>query len=172
MRAEFLLGDSANTRRRHNGRRVLWRRVVLLSTVFLAGCESEKLSGDFSHYISPQVRGEVLAADTHQPLANATVRRVSPSGTMAVATPPKGGQLLMESRGVQTDAEGRFFLDGERAITLFRHGGWHSVTLSFTHAGYREYWTNYTAASSAEESSADGVPLVNAGEILLQPKHK
>lgn len=137
----------------------------------MAGCESEKLSADLSHYVSPQVRGRVLAADTRQPLAGATVRRVSPTRSLAAATAPKGGQLLMESRGVQTDAEGRFFLDGERTITLIKRGGWHSVTISFTHAGYREYQTNYTANPSAQEPP-DGAPSVNAGEILLQPKRK
>jgi hypothetical protein len=143
----------------------------LFSAVLLSGCESGKLSGDFSHFISPQVRGQVLAADTHQPLAKTTVRRVAPQRSPAVATPPKGGQLLMESRGVQTDAEGRFLLDGERVISFIRRGGWHSVSLSFNHAGYYEYRTNYTAASSAEPPP-DGAPQVNAGEILLQPKRK
>jgi hypothetical protein len=157
--------------RRREGSLVVWRGAWWLSATLLAGCESGKLSGDFSRYVSPQVRGQVLAADTHQPLAGATVRRVSPNRTAAAATPPKGAQLLMASRGVQTDAEGRFFLDGERTIALINRGVWHSVTVSFTQAGYREYRTNYAATSSAEETP-DGVPLVNAGEIILQPKHK
>jgi hypothetical protein len=171
MKTEFLLNETTNGGRRNEGSRVVWRCALLLTfTVLLAGCEAGKLSGDFSHYVSPQVGGRVLAADTRLPLANATVRRVSPDRN-AAATPPKGGQLLKESGGVRTDAGGRFFLDGERAITLIRRGGWHSVTLSFTHAGYREYQTNYTAARSAEQPP-DGAPLVNAGEVILQPKRK
>ena len=42
-----------------------------LLLVVLSGCQS----GKFTHYTSPEVRGRVLAADTHQPLANATVQR-------------------------------------------------------------------------------------------------
>jgi hypothetical protein len=86
-------------------------------------------------------------------------------------TPAKGGPLLMESRGARTDAEGRFFLDGERAITIIKRGSWRSATLKFTHAGFHEYQTNYIAAGSAEEPPG-GAPLVNAGEIILQPKRK
>ena len=145
--------------------------VAVIAVLLLSGCQSGKFTGDISHYTSPQVRGRVLAADTRQPLADVRIRRVTPSHPQAVGTPPKGAQMLMEPNGVQTDADGRFFLDGQRVIALFRGGGWHSVTLSFTHAGYREYLTNYTATSPAE-SAADGVPLVNAGEILLQPKSK
>ena len=91
---------------------------------------------------------------------------------MAIAgedTPAKGGQLLMQSSARQTDADGRFVIDGERDIALFRHPAWWSVTLSFTADGYRFYQTNYTSANLSGHSP-EGEPLVNAGDILLNPK--
>jgi hypothetical protein len=54
---------------------------------------------------------------------------------------------------------------------VLRHGNWHSVTVSFEHAGYAGCQTNYTAAKF-KEHSPEGVPLVNAGDILLPPKPK
>jgi len=144
---------------------VKWQFVLLLLTVALAGCQS----GKFSHYISPRVTGRVLAADTHQPLPDATVRRVVPYPADGEDTAPKGGQLLTRSSGVRTDADGRFVLDGERDIALFHHPAWWSVTLSFTADGYRFYQTNYSVANLSGHSP-DGEPLVNAGDILLKPK--
>jgi len=141
------------------------RLAPLLFAVALAGCQSGKLS----HYISPQVTGRVLAADTSRPLADVRVRRVVPMATSGEDTPAKGSQLLMQPSGVRTDADGRFVLDGERDIALFRHAAWWSVTLSFTSDGYRFFQTNYTSANLSGHSS-EGVPLVKAGDILLQPK--
>ncbi len=138
---------------------------LLLFAVALAGCQSVK----FTHYISPRVTGRVLAVDTRQPLPDATVRRVVPYPTDGEDTAPKGGQLLMRSSGVRTDADGRFVLDGERDVALFRHPAWWSVTLSFTADGYRFYQTNYTSANLSGHSP-EGEPLVNAGDILLNPK--
>lgn len=137
----------------------------LLLTVALAGCQSGKLS----HYISPRVTGRVLAADTHQPLPGATVRRVGPYQTDGESTAPKGGQLMMRPSGVRTDADGRFVIDGERDIALFRQAGWWSVMISFTADGYRFFQTNYTSAG-VSSVSPEGEPLVDAGDILLQPK--
>jgi len=139
--------------------------VLLLFAAALAGCQSGKLS----HYISPQVTGRVLAADTGQPLAGVRVRRVVPMAIAGEDTPAKGGQLLMQSSARQTDADGRFVIDGERDIALFRHPAWWSVTLSFTADGYRFYQTNYTSANLSGHSP-EGEPLVNAGDILLNPK--
>jgi hypothetical protein len=144
---------------------VNWQLALLLFAVALAGCQS----GKFSHYISPQVTGRVLAADTRQPLPDATVRRVTPYPTGGEDTAPKGGQLMMRSFGVRTDANGRFVMDSERDIALFRHPAWWSVTLSFTADGYRLFQTNYTVANLSGHSP-EGEPLVNAGDILLQPK--
>lgn len=141
------------------------RIALLLFTMALAGCQSGKLS----YYVSPRVTGRVLAADTRQPLSDATVRRVSSHPTDGGDTAPKGGQLLMRPPGVRTDADGRFILEGERIVALFHRGGWHSVTVSFERSGCESFQTNFTSASFTERSS-DGVPLVNAGDILLNPK--
>lgn len=140
----------------------------MLLAVALTSCQA----GKFTYYTSPQVLGRVLAAGTHQPLANATVRRVVPEPYAGVDTPPKGGQLQMEPAGVRTDADGRFVLDAQRDLVmlhLFRRGSWYSVTVSFERNGYGSFQTNYSGASFTE-SSAAGVPQVNAGDILLQPK--
>ena len=144
---------------------VSWRLALLLFAVALAGCES----GKFSHYISPRVTGRVLAADTRQPLPDATVRRVTPHPTDGEDTAPKGGQLMMRSSGVRTDANGWFVMDSERDVALFRWSSWWSVTLSFTADGYRFFQTNYTVANQSGHSP-EGEPLVNTGDILLQPK--
>ncbi len=148
------------------GQGTLNRRVLpLLLTVALAGCQS----GKYSYYVSPRVTGRVLAADTQQPLDQATVRRVAPVASAGEATPSKGGQLLMQPGGVRTDADGRFALDGERVVAFFHHRGWHSVTVAFECAGYESLQTNFTA-TSFKERTAEGVPWVNAGDILLRPK--
>ena len=134
------------------------------------GCQSGKLSA----YLSPQVTGQVLAADTRQPLAGATVRRVVPMPSAGESTQPKGGQLQMAAPGVRAGADGRFTLDAERdlsVIHLFRHGGWHSVAVSFSCNGYVSLRTNF-AAATFKERSFEGVPLVNAGDIFLQPKRQ
>jgi hypothetical protein len=136
---------------------------VLLATA-LTGCQS----GTFSHYISPQVTGRVLAADTGQPLAGVMVRRVAPVPISGEDTPPKPSQLLIQPAARQTDENGRFILESERVISPFRHGGWHSVTVSFEDSGYQRLQTNFTSARF-NERSPDGEPLVKAGDIRLQP---
>ncbi|MGA2788522.1 MAG: hypothetical protein ABSF60_13450 [Verrucomicrobiota bacterium] len=139
--------------------------LLLLFVMALAGCQP----GKFSHYISPRVTGRVLAADTRQPLPDTTVRRVVPMMAAGENTQPKGGELLMRPGWVRTAADGRFVLEGERDIALFRHPAWWSVTLSFTADGYTFFQTNYTSANLSGHSP-EGEPLVNAGDILLKPK--
>ena len=138
---------------------------LLLFAVALAGCQS----GRFSHYVSPQVTGQVLAADTRQPLPETTVKRVTGYPTAGEDTAPKGGQLLIRPDGVRTDADGRFVVEAERVVALFHRQSWHSVTVSFEHAGYESLQTNFTSGSF-KERSPEGVPLVEAGDILLAPK--
>ena len=132
--------------------------------LLLTGCQS----GGFSRYTSPQVTGRVLAADTQEPLGRVTVRRMVPPPYAGAGTPPRGGQLQMEPGGVRTDADGRFVLESERVLTVFRHRGWNPVTVSFERSGYRSFQTNYTAARF-KERTPEGVPWVNAGDILLEP---
>ena len=141
--------------------------LLLLFAATLTGCQWSQ----HSYYTSPQVTGRVLAADTQQPLDGATVRRVLPQPCAGTDTPPKAGQLQMIPGGVRTDVDGRFMLGAERVIAVFRRGNWHSVTVSFEHAGYTGLQTNYTAARH-RELSPEGVPLVDTGDILLSPKSK
>jgi hypothetical protein len=133
----------------------------------LTGCES----GKFIHYISPEVTGRVLAADTREPLANASVRRGGANQSFGAFGPPKGGQLLMQPSPARTDADGRFVLDSKSVLAPFRQAGWSSVPVIFSHSGYETFRTNYTSANVASNADAD-VPVVDAGDVLLQPLGK
>lgn len=130
----------------------------------LAGCQSDGVT----HYVSPEVTGRVLAADTHQPLANVRVQCGGSGQSFEPFGPPKGGQLLMETAAVRTDADGRFVLDSKSVFALFRQPGWWSVPVAFSHSGYESFQTNYTGANVTSHSAA-GAPVVNAGDILLPP---
>jgi hypothetical protein len=78
---------------------------------------------------------------------------------------------LMQSGGVQTDAEGRFVLPGESVFAVFRQPGWWSVPVVFDCPGYKSFQTNYSGTNVSSHSAAD-VPEVKAGDILLQPVTK
>ncbi len=136
---------------------------LLLPAIFLAGCQS----GDVTHYVSPEVTGRVLAADTHQPLANAQVQRGHAGQNFEPFGPPKGGQLLMAGDGVRTDGDGRFVLGSKSVFALFRSPGWWTVTIKFSHSGYEMFQTNYTGENVTNHTAA-GAPVVNAGDILLK----
>jgi hypothetical protein len=75
-----------------------------LLLVVLSGCQS----GKFTHYTSPEVTGRVLAADTRQPLADATVQRAESGQNFEPFGAPKDGQLLMQTGDAQTDLFQRF----------------------------------------------------------------
>jgi len=140
--------------------------VCPLLLLIVAGCRS----GEFTHYVAPEITGRVLAADTHQPLANATVRRVGASNTSS-SQQVKGGQLMMQSDGAQTDADGKFVLGGKSVFALFRKPGWWSVEVAYSRSGYETLQTNYTG-SSVTSHTADGAPVINTGDILLNPLAK
>jgi hypothetical protein len=109
----------------------------------------------------------VLAADTHQPLANATIRRDS-SQNFESSGPPKGGQVLIQNSGARTDDSGQFVLGGKSVFAIFHQPGWWSVPVVFSHSGYQTFETNYTATNVTSHSDT-GAPIINAGDILLQP---
>ena len=132
--------------------------------LLLAGCAS----GKFTRCIFPQVSGRVLAADTHQPLANVQVQRVSTPAFQPFG-PPKTGQAQIPFGGVQTDADGRYELPGENVLSFFRQAGWWSVPVSYRCAGYETIQTNYTGANF-QTNSGSTVNLINVGDILMQPK--
>jgi hypothetical protein len=135
-----------------------------LLLVVLSGCQSEK----FTHYTSPEVTGRVLAADTHQPIANATVQCAGSGQNFEPFGSPKGGQLLMQTGDARTDADGKFVLDGKSVFALFRQPGWWTALVTFSHSGYESFSTNYTGSNVTSHSGA-GMPVVDAGDILLQP---
>jgi hypothetical protein len=135
--------------------------------ISLAGCQP----GGVTHYISPEVTGRVLAADTHSPLANATVERAGPDQKYEPSTLPKGGQLQIQTGIVRTDASGRFELASKSVFALFRQPGWWSVPVTFSHYGYESFSTNYTGDNVTSHSTA-GAPVVDAGNILLTPVSK
>jgi hypothetical protein len=133
----------------------------------LAGCQS----GDYNHYTAPEVTGRVLAADTHQPIANVWVRRPGSSDNFEPFGPPKGGQLLIQPAPVFTDADGRFVLESKSVFALFRSAGWWSAPVIYQRAGYETFLTNYTAANLVSNTFA-GPPVVDAGDVLLTPGAK
>jgi hypothetical protein len=133
--------------------------------VLVAGCQSSPVLN--SQYISPRVTGRVLDAATSQPIRNVSVRRLAPGQTVAVNTPTVGDRSLEQMHVLRTDRDGQFDLDSERDLTLFRRTGWYSVTLAFTRKGYERFVTNFTLVNAA--LTPGGEPVVNAGNILLQP---
>jgi hypothetical protein len=140
---------------------------ILLLLMAVAGCQS----GDYNHYTAPEVTGRVLAADTHQPLANVHVLRGGANNNFEPFGPPKGGQLLIQPAVVLTDAAGRFVLESKSVFALFRRAGWWSAPVTYQLTGYESFSTNYTA-SNVISNTAAGPPVVAAGDVLLQPVGK
>jgi hypothetical protein len=135
-----------------------------LLLVALCGCQS----GDYNHYTAPEVTGRVLAADTHQPIANARVIRTAGNNNVDPIGPPKGATLMIQPVPVMTDADGRFLLESKSVFALFRNAGWWTAPVTYQHAGYETFSTNYTASNVVTNTPA-GAPVVDAGDILLQP---
>ncbi len=133
----------------------------LALVLLLLGCKSTPLGP----YVSPRVTGQVLAADTDQPLAGVTVAR-SPVDPRRLSQ-AKGAELLMLKAPVRTDANGRFDLASERVLSIVRGAGWNIVSLSFEHAGYRRFQTNCPTSSVTNWDS--GEPVLQVGRVLLQP---
>ena len=138
---------------------------ALSAALLFAGCQSSPVLN--SQFISPRVTGCVLDAVTSHPIRNVSIRRLAPGQSLTANPPTAGDQSLASMRVLRTDREGRFDLDSERDLTLFRQAGWYSVTVAFTRTGYERFITNYTLADAAIAPS--GEPVVNAGNILLQP---
>jgi hypothetical protein len=139
----------------------------LLALLGLGGCAS----GSPSHYISPQVIGRVLDAQTHQPLANVRVQRIDPhhpSQRQDITTGAEAGAMMLrQPLTYHTDEAGRFKLESITYFAVFRTVGWHSVSVSFQHKGYAPLDASYTPTNAT--NSPSGEPVVNAADILLQP---
>ena len=74
----------------------------------------------------------------------------------------------MQPVGARTDADGKFVLESKSVFTLFSQPGWWSVSVAYSHSGYESFSTNYTGSNVTSHSDA-GMPVVDAGDILLQP---
>jgi hypothetical protein len=144
----------------------LWCLLLAPVCAALVGC----MSGGPSEYVSPRVTGRVLAADTRQPLANVTVRRVKTGQPATVGEMGHGAQVLESDPTVRTDRQGCFVLPSVREVALLKHHGWYAVTLSFEHARYAVSQAEYTLGHSTNTPS--GEPWVQAGDILLHPLSK
>ena len=131
----------------------------------LTGCKSASLSS----YTAPRVTGRVVAADTGQPLANVRIQRINPAASQDDPVSAKGGQRLESAASVRTDAEGRFVLEAERALTLVQQPVWPSVTAAFQRDGYLTLRTNFNLLQ-ASTNAPGGTPMVNAGDIRLYPR--
>ena len=132
--------------------------------VVLFGCKSRPLGP----YKSPRVTGQVLAADTQQPLANVLVIRGS--GEDRRMSPPKGAELLMLKPPARTDVNGMFELPGERFLSVVRGVDWNVVSLTFDRNGYQPFQTNCLFATSTNTPSGESV--LDVGRIFLQPAVK
>jgi len=139
---------------------------LLLCGAAVAGCKT----GSWGPYVAPCVQGRVLDAETGRPLAGAKVSRTRPRERGGQSL--KGGELLMRKPDIQTDASGCFSMGSERVLTIFRFGGWDSVRLFVQRTGYVALQTNYSGASLQVTNTASDEPLVETGDILLQPALK
>lgn len=134
-----------------------------LAACIVAGCQSTSPS----QYISPRVEGRVLDAQSRQPIGGVMVRRLDPGAEVAPGEIPKGARAMEQALDVRTGKDGVFALASERNLQLFQRSGWYSVTISFKHAGYSLFTTNYTLANATNTPGRE--PLVKAGDILLVP---
>jgi hypothetical protein len=140
-------------------------KVVLIPFLLLvlAGCQSDGVV----HYTAPEITGRVLAADTHQPLANVRISRTEAQAFEPFG-PPKGGQQIIEAAPVLTDADGRFLLESKSVFAPFRSAGWWSAPVTFQHSGYETFSTNYTSSNVVSNTPA-GAPVIVTGDVLLEP---
>ena len=77
---------------------------------------------------------------------------------------------MMETPIVRTDADGKFMVDSQSALGLFRKFGWYSVRLSFHRSAYEDFTAAYTVAQST--NNAEGEPLVRTDDVFLRPLAK
>jgi len=96
------------------------------------------------------------------------VQRLTADQDPSAGETMKGGQIIAQAPAVRTGSNGRFVLDSERDLALFRKLGWYSVSVAFDHSGYERFVTNYTLIDAMVMPT--GEPLVKAGDILLRPK--
>ena len=143
------------------------RLAAIACTLILAGgCQSRP----FGPYVAPQVTGQVMARDTHLPLAGVRVTRGDAHAPNNAPLPEKGAELLTRKVPAETDREGRFLLPSERVLSIVRSPGWSTTSLLFNRAGYLQFRTNCPSALAT--NSLAGEPVLDLGRISLQPAPK
>jgi hypothetical protein len=115
------------------------------------------------------VEGQVLSADTGLPLPGVKVTQGKNSRD-SLSGSPKGAELLVRKTPVLTDAEGRFVLGSERVLSLVRGSGWDQVRLTFEHAGYQRFRTNYSMGWTTNSPGSE--PMLNVGQVRLLPESR
>lgn len=130
--------------------------------VLLTGCNT----GPLGPYTSPRVSGQVLDAQSRQALPGVKVVRGRPEKPSSMSA-PKGGEILMQKVPVETDSQGRFTLENQRVLSVFRGSGWDQVRLTFIRPGYETLRTNYSTLAAT--NSLEVEPSLNVGVVLLQP---
>jgi len=136
--------------------------VALLVCASIPACKSHPLGP----YVSPRVKGEVVAADNGRQLAGVRVSR-GRQRFNAIGGYPKGGELLMAKAPAQTGPEGHFALPSERVLSVVRGSGWNEVNLTFEKAGYYRLQTNFP--SRLATNSETGEPILDLGTVRLKP---
>ena len=132
--------------------------------LFLTGCQCVGIANQ----VTPQIQGRVLSATTCEPIAGVNVRPALPGQTPLEDDLEKGAQRLVRGRPVVTDSEGRFVFPSRDYVRLLKRENWWSLKLSFQRSGYAAIQTNFTATIAAAHT-AEKAPIVNAGDIYLQP---
>jgi hypothetical protein len=145
-------------------RKIAWSIFVAALALVFTGCQWVGLG----NHVTPQISGRVLSAETRAPLAGVAVNHFNRAQPDSVGNPPHGAQLLRQEKPVLSDAAGRFVFPSKNYVTLLRSATWWSLKLTFQAAGYATVQTNFTAAQVTGHAD-DGTPLIDAGDILLEP---
>jgi hypothetical protein len=136
----------------------------LLLVVTLTACKNP------SQYISPRITGRVIDAQTHRPLEDVAIRRITGQDIYHSGEQLKGAQQIQLPAPVLTSADGTFEMVSTKALAFFRSVGWYAVTLSFKHDGYQDLLASYSLSQATNTPA--GEPLVKAGDVLLEPVSK
>jgi hypothetical protein len=153
----FIMGVLNSSRTRA----LAWALTLMAALCVGTGCKSVSPS----RYVAPRVTGRVLEMDSHQPIKDVKVRRVSAEDNARPMDAPHGGGVLEQASAVRTAADGTFVLKSMRTLSVLDQSGWYSVTLAFERAGYESVMRTYTLVNSTNTPS--GEPLVQTGDVLL-----
>jgi hypothetical protein len=136
--------------------------VIALALAALAiGCSTVSPS----QYVSPKITGQVLDAETRQPIKGAQIRPANSDGRVRPDAISSGGHLLETAAAVRSDREGRFTMPSVRVLGPLGSTGWYSVTLAFERSGYESLVKTFSLKDST--NTASGEPWIDAGQVSL-----